>query len=893
MSIRNFDALFDPRSIALIGASPKPGSLGDVVRKRVTEGGFDGALHLVNPRYDTIGDRPCAASATAIGTPVDLGIIIAPARVLPEVIADLGAAGARAAIVITAGVTGPLRKAMLAAARPHCLRILGPNCIGFQQPAKGIDASFAHLLARPGNLALLSQSGAIIAAMLDWAEGRGVGFSTVASLGDMADIDLGDMLDHLAGDPATDAILMYVEHVTHARKFLSAARRAARSKPVIAIKAGRSPDAARAAMSHTGALAGSDAVYDAALRRAGILRVDGLEELFDAAAMLARSRPLASDRLGVLTNGGGAGVLAADAAAEEGVRLADLGGDTLLALDHALPRIWSRANPVDIIGDAPGARYADALTAMLADADTDAVLVMNCPTALASSAEAARAVATVERARPASERLKKPLLASWLGSATAGPASALLEEAGIATFATPRHAVRAFSYLTRHAAAQRQLMRTPPSLPDAMRPDRDSVRATLAAVLAEGRDMLTEPEANSVLAAYGIPTVPIRMATDAQGAKRAALALQADGATGFVVKILSRDITHKSDIGGVRLALASPEDVAQATRAMLADVARRVPDARVDGVVVQPMVKQRDAAELILGLSEDRVFGPVILFGAGGTSVEVVDDKALALPPLDPLLTRDMINATRIGRVLGGYRDVPAVDTGGIAQALVALSNLAADFPEIRELDINPLLANAEGVIALDARVAVAPAERVSPGGNPRFAIRPYPSEWVRTVPVGDGRIDLRPIRPDDEASYIDMIAQLTPQDIHFRFFAAIRNPEHRQVARMTQIDYAREIAFVAMDGAEMLGVSRFASDPEHERAEFAVVVRSDRQRRGIGRTLMQQLIAYAKADGLGELYGSVMDDNAAMRHLALDLGFAEVDDPDDRFLQRFTMALR
>jgi len=893
MSIRNFDALFAPRSIALVGASPKPGSLGAVVRERLASGGFDGALHLVNPRYDTIGDRPCAPSATAIGAPVDLGIVIAPARVVPEVIADLGAAGARAAIVITAGVTGPLRDAMLAAARPHCLRILGPNCIGFQQPARGIDASFAHLMARPGNLALLSQSGAIVAAMLDWAEGRGIGFSTVASLGDMADIDLGDMLDHLAGDRATDAILMYIEHVTHARKFLSAARRAARSKPVIAIKAGRSPGAARAAMSHTGALAGSDAVYDAALRRAGILRVDGLEELFDAAAMLARSRPLASDRLGVLTNGGGAGVLAADAVAEEGVRLADLGGDTLLALDHALPQIWSHANPVDIIGDAPGERYADALAAMLTDEDTDAVLVMNCPTALASSAEAARAVAAVECARPATERLEKPLLATWLGGATAGPASRLLEEADIATFATPRHAVRGFSYLTRDAAAQRQLMRTPPSVPDTAAPDREGVRAILAAVLAEGRDILTEPEANAVLAAYGIPTVPIRVATDTASAKNAALSLQQDGAAGFVVKILSRDITHKSDVGGVRLALASPEDVAQATRAMLADMARRAPDARIDGVVVQPMVTRRGAAELILGLSEDRVFGPVVLFGAGGTSVEVVDDKALALPPLDTLLAGDMIGATRIGRVLGGYRDVPAVDADGIARALVALSTLAADFPEIRELDINPLLADAQDVIALDARVVLAPAERVAPGGNPRFAIRPYPSEWVQTVPVEGGAVALRPIRPDDEAGYIDMIAHLTPQDIHFRFFAAIRNPGHQQVARMTQIDYAREIAFVAMDGTEMVGVSRFASDPEHERAEFAVLVRSDRQGRGIGRALMQRLIDYAKADGLGELYGSVMDDNGAMRALALDLGFVETDDPDDRYLQRFTMALR
>jgi len=436
-----------------------------------------------------------------------------------------------------------LRDAMLVASKPHCLRILGPNCIGFQRPGRGLDASFAHLLARPGKLALVSQSGAIVAAMLDWAVERDVGFSTVASLGDMADIDLGDMLDYLAADRETQAILMYVEHVTHARKFLSAARRASRSKPVIAVKAGRSVQAARAAASHTGALAGSDAVYDAALRRAGILRVSGLEELFDAATMLTHARPLASDRLAVLTNGGGAGVLAADAVADEGVRLADLSGETLLALDRLLPLIWSHGNPVDIIGDAPGDRYAIALDAMLADDGTDAVLVMNCPTALAASGEAAKAVARVEAARSDHDRLHKPVLATWLGGATARPASAILDNAGIPTFATPRHAVKGFSYLTRHAAAQRQLMRTPPSLPESGSQDRDVVRAVVASVLAEGRSILTEPEAQAVLAAYGIPCVPTRVAADAPEAAQAAQELVEEGAASFVVKILSRDIS--------------------------------------------------------------------------------------------------------------------------------------------------------------------------------------------------------------------------------------------------------------------------------------------------------------------------------------------------------------
>jgi acetyltransferase len=487
------------------------------------------------------------------------------------------------------------------------------------------------------------------------------------------------------------------------------------------------------------------------------------------------------------------------------------------------------------------------------------------------------------------------LLASWLGGATARPASDLLEKASIPPYTTPCHAVRGFSYLARHGAAQRQLMRTPPSLSDNDSPDRDEVRAILSEVLAQRRNILTEPEAKAILTAYRIPTVPTFSVVDAADAERAAETLREKGADAFVVKILSPDITHKSDVGGVRLGLADPSAVGEAARTMLADVARKCPDARLDGVVVQPMLDRHDATELIVGLGEDRVFGPVMLFGAGGTSVEVVNDKALALPPLDPLLARDMIDATRIGRLLEGYRDVAAADREAIVGVLVALSTLAADFPEIREIDINPLLASERGVIALDARIVIGEADAVAPGGNPRFAIRPWPSAWKRTVPIKDRTVTIRPIRPSDETFYPAMLAHLTPQDIHFRFFGAIGEADHRQIARLTQIDYAREIAFVAMDTeeTEIFGVSRFAADPQHERAEFAVIVRSDKQGLGIGRALMRQLIEYAHADGINELYGLVMDQNAAMRRLAIDLGFTEADDPLDRTLQRFTMTFR
>ncbi len=898
MTVRNLEYLLAPKSVALIGASARPGSVGAVVLDRLSAAGFRGPLHLVNPKYRSIGERPCVASVRELPQ-VDLGVVVAPPAALPGIVADLAAAGAHGAVVITAGLDADTRRQMLEAAQPRCLRILGPNCLGLQVPGISLDASFAHLTARRGNLALLSQSGAIVTAMLDWAEARGLGFSLVASMGEMADVDVGDLLDHLAADPETRAILLYLEQVTQARKFMSAARSAARVKPVIAIKAGRSAAAARAAASHTGALAGADDVYDAALRRAGVLRVDDLEQLFDAADVLARHRPLGSDRLVILTNGGGAGVMAVDALAATHGRLAELTRETMDVLDAGLPPNWSHANPVDIIGDAGPARYDAALTALLEDRGSDAVLVINCPTGLASSAEAAAAVAaTVARRTAAGERVK-PILASWLGEATAEPAARQLELAGIPSYSTPSKAVRAFDQLVRHGKAQAELMRTPPSLPREIEPDRATARRLLRTALDAGRAMLTEPEAKAVLAAYGLPTVPTEVAATPDDAARIAERLLRDAPAAalpptLAVKILSPDISHKSDVGGVRLDLASAAEVRDAAAAMIARARQVQPAARIDGVVVQPMVRRPRAHELILGLSDDRVFGPVLLFGAGGTSVEVVADRALALPPLDLALAAEMIGRTRIARLLQGYRDRPAADAQAIAEALVRLALLAADMPEIREVDINPLIADETGVIALDARIAVAPADPVPPGGNPRFAIRPYPSAWDRPVEVPGGPIRVRPIRPEDEALYADFLARLTPEDLRLRFFATIRRLDHAQIARLTQIDYARAMAFVALDPSDgaLIGVARLVADPDNLRAEFAVLVRSDRKGQGIGWALMTRLIEYARAEGIGEIFGDVLDRNQTMRKLCRELGFAETDHPEDRSLQRVRLPL-
>lgn len=880
MSVRNLDRLLAPRSIALIGASARRGSVGHVVLERLRAGGFSGPIGIVNPNRAEIDGLRCAPSVEALPFAPDLGVVTTPPAAAPGVIAALGAAGTKAAVVITAGVD---RQALLDAARPHCLRVLGPNCIGLQVPALGLDASFAHLLGAPGDLALLSQSGAIVTSMLDWAAARSVGFSVVASLGDMADVDVGDLLDHLAADRATRAVLMYLEHVTDARKFMSAARSCARVKPVIVVKAGRSAAAAKAAASHTGALAGTDAVYDAALRRAGALRVDALEDLFAAAEALARHAPARSGRLAILTNGGGAGVLAVDALAQRGGRLADLAPETVARLDAVCPPTWSRANPVDVIGDADARRYGAALEALLDDPGVDAVLALCCPTALAPAREIAASVGAIYTARGAAAG--KPVLANWLGDATARAARRELTEAGVPGYFTPGQAVAGFAHLVAHAAAQTALTRTPPSLPAGFAVDREAAREAMAAALTQGRPLLTEPEAKAVLAAYGVPVAETRVVADPAGAGGAAAALLASGAEAVVVKILSRDLTHKSDVGGVRLNLASAQEAEAAAAAMLEAARAARPDARLDGLAVQPMIRRRHAHELIVGLTDDPVFGPVMLVGAGGVSVEVVADKALELPPLDLLLARDMIGRTRIARLLAGYRDRPAADVEAVALTLVRLSHLAADFPEIRELDVNPLLADASGVIALDARIAVAPTLSCAPGANPRFALRPYPSQWERieTTRAGE-RLMVRPVRPEDEALYGAFFDRLTPQDRRYRFFSAIRRLPHAELARLTQIDYARAMAFVALDPADgaLLGVSRLAADADGRDAEFAVVVRSDAQGRGLGRLLMERLISYGRSEGLERLFGHVASDNEGMQAMCRRLGFAIAPDPED-----------
>lgn len=891
MTIRNFDRLLAPRSVVLIGASAQAGSIGQIVSANLLAGGFKGPIWLVNPKHDMLGGVPCFRSVTALPAAPDLAVIATPPATIPTLIAELGAKGTRAAVVISAGVTKTLRQAMLDAARPHLLRIEGPNCLGLMVPGIGLNASFARDLALDGDLALVSQSGALITGIVDWANGRGIGFSHVVSLGDMADADFGDFLDYLAGDTKSRAILLYMEQLTNARKFMSAARRAARVKPVIVIKSGRHAEGARAAMSHTGALAGSDSAYEAAFQRSGLLRVTELEDLFEAAEMLARTPRLEGERLAILTNGGGGGVLAADRLADLDGHLATLPEATIASLGTALPATWSKGNPVDIIGDAGAERYVHALDTLQSSDGVDAILVMNCPTALASSLDIAKAVVGALDGRARTGAALKPVIANWLGDAAARDARSLLIQQRIPSFETPAAAVRGFMHVVRYRRAQEELLRTPPPLPPGLIFDAAAASAIIERVLDEGREMLTETEAKALLAAYGIPVVATRVAATPEDVRTAATELLTRDAA-CVIKILSRDITHKSDVGGVRLSLDSADAAHDAAVAMLDRVRAVSPTARIDGFTVQPMVRRPRAQELIAGMSIDTTFGPLLLFGAGGTAVEVLRDTTNGLPPLDLKLAHDMIARTRVARLLEGYRDRPRADVDGVALTLVRLSALIVAHPEIREVDINPLLADEAGVLALDARVRVMPEDGAP---RPSLAIRPYPAHWQRRLTLPSlGAVTMRPIRPEDEHLYAAFIAKLTPADLRMRFFTPHPDLSHKLTARLTQIDYAREMAFVAIDEASgaLIGVSRLSADPEYERAEFAVVVRSDLKGRGLGWQLMSLLVEFGRAEGLSIIFGHVLAENTGMLQMCEEIGFRIELDGDDPSLKFATLDL-
>jgi acetyltransferase len=874
MSVRNLEMFFAPSSIAVIGVADRATSLGKMVRANLRDAGFAGQVWLVDRRPGDIDGEAVWQDVDSLPQAPDLAVICTPAAAVPRLVDALGRKGTRAAVVLSAGMREPitpggptLEQAMLDAAKKHLLRVLGPNCLGLLVPGSSLNASFAPGNALPGKLAFLTQSGALATAMLDWANGRGIGFSSFISVGDSADVDFGDLLDYLASDPGTRAILMYMESVKSARKFMSAARAAARNKPVIVVKAGRAPSGAKAAASHTGALAGSDIVFDAAVRRSGMLRVDTLEALFDAAETLSHVKAWRGERLAILTNGGGAGVLAADALALGDGKLAVLGEATTQALNQCLPASWSHGNPIDIVGDAPVERYCDALRVLLAAPEVDGVLFMHAPTAVVPADDIARACL------PLIQAANKPVLACWLGGIKVAGARRAFSEAKLASYTAPERAVAGWLQRVNYARNQEALLQLPSAVLEDFKPDVARARALMKEALQNGREWLDEEQAKNVLGAYGIPVVDTRRVRDADEAVAAAQQI------GFPValKILSPDILHKSDVGGVALGLASPDEVRIAIVRMRQRVARQQPGARVLGFTVQAMAARSGAHELIVGISTDAVFGPVVLFGEGGTAVELRKDGAVGLPPLNERLARDLIDQTQVGRLLAGYRGRPAVDQHALVSAMLKVSQMACDLPELEELDINPLLADAQGVLALDARIRVRRPVRGEPS---RLAVRPYPSHLEERIAAGGTELLVRPIRPEDGERLAAFYAKASPMDLRLRFFMARREVPHSELARYCQIDYDREMTFVALAPKDefgnqaMAGEVRAVSDPDNRKVEFAIQVASPWQGKGLGRQLMEKLLRYVRERGVEEVEGQCLHENTGMAALAKHLGF-------------------
>jgi acetyltransferase len=861
--------------VALVGATEREGALGSIVYRNLAGGGLRGELFAVNPKHSTVYGKPAYPRLSGLPSVPDLAVVVTPARTVPEIIEDAGKAGIKAAIVLSSGFAEAgaegraLQDRMVATAKQYGVRILGPNCLGEMRTDAGLNASFARTPALPGRLALVSQSGAICGAILDWAHSAGIGFTSVVSLGAAADVDFGEILDFLVVDEATDAILLYVEGIRDARRYLSALRAAARVKPVVVLKVGRYATGSKAASSHTGAMVGADAVFDAALRRAGTVRVKTYTQLFAAARVLATPHFPRGERLAILTNGGGPGVVAADSASENGVPLASLADKTLKVLDEKLPPQWSRGNPVDIIGDAPPERFAAATSALLADPGVDALLVMYSPVAVTQPGAAARAVAEAARGS------QKPVLAAWLGDINPNESRVYLESQGIPNFYTPENAVEAFSLLCAYRRNQAQLMEVATArTADEPRPDLEKAIAIRDAALAQGRCLLTEREAKALLAAFHLPVPTSVLAKD----REAALAAAREIGFPVAMKIQSPDITHKSDVGGVRLDLQNADMVASAFDDMMRHVRALQPDARIDGAVVQPMLRFAHTREVLVGVATDPVFGPVISFGAGGVAVEAVRDTALALPPLNAPLARELMSRTRVFRLLQGYRDVPPANLDALASVICGVSRIVCALAWVKEMDLNPVLAHPGGAVIADARLVIDPERRDTPPRYGHMAIHPYPAELEGELRLRDSStVRVRPIRPEDAALELRFFQRLSERSRYHRFMQHLPELPPRMLARFTQLDYDRELALVAIHDGEFIAVGRYAPNADGRTAEFALTVADQWQGKGLGRALLERLCAAAREAGYEALSGYILADNHEMLELAQRLGFTEV----------------
>ena len=884
--------MFEPASVAVFGASERRDSVGKLVFMNMIESGFKGQVYPVNPKHRKIQGHRAYPDLDSIGKPVDLAVITTPATTVPGIIESCGEHGIRAAVVLSAGFreAGPqglkLEQAAQENARRYGLRFIGPNCLGLMRPDTGLNCTFYRGSASPGRIALVSQSGALCTAVLDWAAANNIGFSTVISTGISADTDFGDILDYLVSDPRTKSILLYIEGIHHARSFMSGVRAAARVKPVITLKVGRHMSGSRAAMSHTGALVGSDAVFESALRRAGVVRGMRIGDLFSAATTLTSMLSVKGERLAIVTNGGGPGVMATDRATDLGMSLAQLSKETLAQLNTVLPNTWSQANPVDIIGDATPERYARSSEICLSDSGVDGLLVLLTPQAMTDPSAVARSLVRL------GENSQKPLLACWMGDTQVAEGRHILRDARIPTFHTPEAAVEAFSYLVNYYRNQKLLLETPGPLSLGKAPDIEGARMIIEGALSEGRKVLSESESKAVLHAFHIPTAPASVVRSPNEALVQAESL------GFpvVLKINSPDITHKSDAGGVRLGISNAQAVRSAYNDMLNTVRKNRPEAHIDGVTIEPMLQRPNGRELLVGLATDPVFGPIITFGTGGTTVEVMQDRAVTLPPLNHRLVRDLIGQTRVSRLLEKFRHMPVADMEALEQVLLRVSEIACELPLIRELDINPLIVDEHGAIAVDARMVV----EYHPQSAERYghmAIHPYPSYLVTRWQLTDGTdIVIRPIRPEDAGIEQQFIRKLSSRAKYFRFMQSITELSPQMLARFTQIDYSREMALIAVvyvDGKETeIGVARYITNPDAKSCEFAIVIADDWQRQGIAQRLMQLLIKTARSHALQVMEGNVLSNNHEMLKLVAKLGFSINSSENETSMQHVVLRL-
>jgi acetyltransferase len=871
MGIYNLDKIFRPSTIAVIGASERTGSIGTALMHNLVEGGYEGRLFPVNPKYSQVMGLPATASIKDLDMHVDLAVVAVPIDRAPEVLSQCAAAGVQAAVVISSGgkevgEAGRRIEARISeAAAAGRMRVVGPNCLGVVVPGLKVNASFAAGMPHTGRLAFVSQSGAVCTAILDLSFKEGIGFSHFVSVGSMLDVDFGDLIDYLGRDPAARSILLYVEQLSNIRKFISAARSVSRIKPIIALKAGSSPAGARAAASHTGALAGEDMIYDTAFKRAGVVRVRSIEELFDCAELLAKQPRPAGPRMAVITNGGGPGVMAMDAMAQYGLEPARLSSPTIDALNEVLPAHWSHGNPVDILGDASVERYAQAVDTVLREPNLHALMVMLAPQALAEPLEVARRLTQMLQQR------SFPVFAVWMGGRDVAAAVQHLNDTGIATYSTPERAVRAFAYMVRHARNLEMLKEIPPRLEHRLQFDQRQALQIVRACDAGADSPMAGEQANSLLQAYGIPVSPARLA----GSAESAAALAAEIGWPVVMKIISPDITHKTDADGVQPDLSSDNQVRRAYDRIMDGARRYNPDARIQGVALQPYIERPDY-ELLMGVKRDADFGPVILFGMGGIFAEVIGDRALGLPPLNRLLIRRLMEETRVFKLLAGYRNRPPADMAALEIMLLRLSQLVVDIPEIAELDMNPVIVKNGQPMAVDARIFLRPSRRPTPW---HLVISPYPAHFELCTTTKSGlRILIRPIQPEDAELFADLFATLSPTSVYYRFFRHMKMLSPEMLAMLTQIDYDREMALVAMDQSadtdKMLGVARIISDPDGKKAEFSIMIGDPWHGQGVGAQLLLNLLKVAAQRGVEKVWGTVLQENIHMQRLGKKVGF-------------------